>query len=75
MATTTLADRILRYFKEHPNESYSQSAADKQEFSKRLGNPSVTPQTIGWVVWRLGKAGLLSIKKEGHRRIYFYSKS
>lgn len=65
--------RILDYLAKNPDEHFSLSSKDKHRLAMKLGKPTINPQTIGWVLWRLWKEGLIDSKKEGRKRI-FYSK-
>ncbi len=74
MKRQNVKQQIIEYLNSNPHESFSQSLEDKRRLAVKLGDASLHLQTIGWLLWRLWKEGLIDSKKEGRKRI-FYAKS
>ncbi len=66
--------QIVKYLKKNPQQSFTQSLEDKRKLAEGLNEPSLNLQTIGWLLWRLWKEGLIDSKKEGRKRV-FYAKA
>lgn len=73
MKTEEMKRQIMEYLRRNPRQGFTQSLEDKQKLAERLGDPLLNPQTVGWLLWRLWKEGLIDSKKEGRKRV-FYSK-
>ena len=76
--SNSVKERILEYLRSNPNEQFSQGSSDKQRLAERLGDPPLSLQTIGWVLWRLWKEGLIDSRKEKSargKRIFFYKRA